>query len=111
MTRTEILFAPWAVRALKNARGNKWRKLIDQIDVLPEDNLDALAFHLLMIRLNNCVTCDARKYMERGGCARCALTNLGFSKETEESLLARYRATRKEIAETLKPAKRNQETA
>jgi hypothetical protein len=55
-----------------------------------------------MIRLNGCMTCDARKYLERGGCARCATTTLTFSKETEASLLARYRAARKEIAQTLK---------
>ncbi len=108
MTRTEILFAPWAVRALKDARGSKWRRLIEQIAALPEDDPDALAFQMLMIRLNNCLTCDARKYMERGGCAHCALTNLGFSRETEEGLIARYRATRKEIVQALKASKRAQ---
>ncbi len=105
MTRTEILFAPWAVRALKDARGTKWRRLVEEIAALPEDAPAALAFQLVMIRLNNCVTCDARKFMERGGCARCAATNLGFSKETEESLILRYRAARKEIIQTLKPPK------
>ncbi len=103
MTRTEILFAPWAVRALKDARGNKWKKLVEQVARLPEDDPDALAFQLLMIRINNCVTCDARKFMERGGCGRCASTNLGFSKETEENLITRYRAARKEITLALKP--------
>ncbi len=105
MTRTEILFAPWAVRALKDARGTKWRRLVEEIASLPEDDPAALAFQLVMIRLNNCVTCDARKFMERGGCARCASTNLGFSKETEENLILRYRAARKEIIQTLKPPK------
>ncbi len=106
MNHTEILFAPWAVRALKEARGAKWKRLVEQVDALPETDPDALAFQLVMIRLNGCLTCDARKYLERGGCARCAVTNLGFSKETEESLLARYRAARKEISEALGPRKR-----
>jgi hypothetical protein len=106
MDKPEILFAHWAVRSLKDARGPKWKKLVQEIAALPEDHPDALAFQLMMIRLNGCVTCDARKYSERGGCARSSLTTLAFSKESEENLLARYRAARKEIAQTLKPEKR-----
>ncbi len=105
MNRTELLFAPWAIRSLKEARGAKWRKLVEEVAALPETDPDALAFQLLMVRLNSCVTCDARKYAERGGCARCAQTNLGFSKETEASLLTRYRAARKEVGEALRPKK------
>ncbi len=111
MNRTEILFAPWAVRSLKDARGAKWRKLVEQVAALPETDPDALAFQLVMIRLNSCITCDARKFMERGGCARCATTNLGFSKETEDNLIARYRMARKEITQALKPAKRSEAKA
>lgn len=99
MRRPEILFAHWAVRALKDARGAKWKKLVQEIAALPETDANALAFQLTMVRLNSCVTCDFRKYAERGGCARCSSTNLGFSRETEEGLLARYRAARKQIAQ------------
>ncbi len=102
MDRTELLFAHWAVRALQGARGLKWKKLVQDIQALPEAHPDALAFELMMVRLNSCVTCDARKYVEKGGCARCSNTTLSFSKETEEALLARFRAARKEVAQALK---------
>ncbi len=106
MSRTEILFAHWAVRSLSNARGPKWRKLVEEIAALPETDPDALAFQLMMVRLNGCPSCDARKFAERGGCARCSLTTLAFSKETEASLLARYRSAQKDIQEALRPQKR-----
>ncbi|MCG3139907.1 MAG: hypothetical protein HDKAJFGB_00832 [Anaerolineae bacterium] len=102
MDRTELLYAHWATRMLQNARGPKWKKLVQEIQALPETHPDALAFQLMMVRLNSCVTCDARKYVERGGCARCSVTTLNFSKESEEALLARFRAARKEIAQALK---------
>ncbi len=102
MDRTELLYAHWATRLLQNARGPKWKKLVQEMQALPEDNPDALAFQLMMVRLNSCVTCDARKYVEKGGCARCSNTTLNFSKESEEALLARFRAARKEIAQLLK---------
>lgn len=102
MQRTEILFAPWAVKALKNTRGARWRRLVDHVGALSEEDPDALAFQLMMIRLNSCLTCNARRYAERGGCANCSATNLGFCKDTDEGLLARFRAARKEIGQALK---------
>ncbi len=111
MSRTELLFAHWAVPALRDARGKKWRKLVDEIAQLPETHPDALAFQLMMARLNNCAVCDARRYAERGGCARSSLTTLEFLRESEAQLLARYRAAQREIAQELKKDKRNLATA
>ena len=102
MDRPELLFAHWAVRSLKDARGPKWKKLVQQVAALPETHPDALAFELMMARLNSCVTCDAKKYSERGGCARCSNATLVLAKDDEAQLLARFRATRKEINATLK---------
>lgn len=102
MDRTELLYAHWATRLLQNARGPKWKKLVQDVQALPETHPDALAFQLMMVRLNSCVTCDARKYVEKGGCARCSNTTLNFSRESEEALLARFRAARKEINQVLK---------
>ena len=111
MRRTEILFAPWAVKALGNTRGVRWRRLVDHVGSLAEDEPDALAFQLMMIRLNSCLTCDARRYMERGGCANCSCTNLGFCKDTDEGLLARFRSARKEVLQALKSQQPNDRAA
>lgn len=102
MERTELLFAQWAVRKLESARGPKWKKLVKEIAPMPETQPDALAFQLMMVRLNSCVSCDAKKYVERGGCARCSLATLALSKDTDEQLIARFRAARKEINKSLK---------
>ncbi|MBI5650128.1 MAG: hypothetical protein HZC40_06755 [Chloroflexi bacterium] len=102
-TRTEFLFAHWAVSALKHLRGDKWRELTTRLAALPETHPDALAFALVMVRVNGCVTCDARRFRERGGCANCTkfvLTTL--NKENESELIARFRAAQKEIARSLK---------
>lgn len=111
MDRTELLFAHWATRSLQNARDAKWKKLVQEVQALPETHPDALAFHLMMVRLNSCVTCDARKYVEKGGCARCSNTTLSFSKESEEALLARFRAARKEITQALREQNRELDKA
>lgn len=97
-SHTEFLFAHWAVRALKDVRGERWRELIERITPLPSTHPDALAFALMMVRLNGCVTCDARRFRERGGCAQCSrFTLTTLVKESEAGLLARFRAAHKEL--------------
>jgi hypothetical protein len=96
---TEFLFAHWAVPVLKDLRGARWRELVTRIAALPSTHPDSLAFALMMVRLNGCVTCDARRYRERAGCANCSrLVLTTLNKESETSLLARFRAAQKEIA-------------
>lgn len=73
--------------------------LIEQIAPLASTHPDALAFALMMARVNGCVTCNAHKYRERGGCAQCSRFGLtALMKESEEGLLVRFRAAQKEIA-------------
>lgn len=102
-TRIEFLFAHWAVPMLKELRGGRWRDLTARIARLDSTHPDALAFALMMVRIDGCVSCDAKRYRERGGCANCArfvLTTL--NKETEAELITRFQSTQKEIARNLK---------
>lgn len=97
--RPEFLFAHWATPSLKDLRGERWRALVERIAALDEMHPDALAFALMMARLANCATCNAVRYRERGGCARCARMVLTMlHKEGEIALLARFRAAQQEIA-------------
>jgi hypothetical protein len=101
--RTEFLFAHWAVAKLNDLRGPRWRALVERVAALPSTHPDALAFALMMVRLNGCVACTAQRYRERNGCANCSrfvLTTL--AKESEASLLARFRAAQKQVAEALR---------
>ncbi|MBI5301461.1 MAG: hypothetical protein HY868_04935 [Chloroflexi bacterium] len=100
---SEFLFAHWAVPALRDLRGARWRDLVTRVAALPATDPDALAFALAMVRVNGCVTCDIKRYRERGGCASCSkfvLTTL--NKENEADLLTRFRAAQKEIARAFK---------
>jgi hypothetical protein len=102
-TSIEFLFAHWAVPMLKDLRGARWRDLTARIAKLESTHSDALAFALTMVRINGCVSCDAKRYRERGGCANCSrfvLTTL--NKETESELITRFNAAQKEIGRNLR---------
>jgi len=95
----EFLFAHWAIPALADLRGARWRDLTARVAGLPSMHPDSLAFALTMVRVNGCINCDARRYRERGVCANCSrLVLTTLNKESEAGLLARYRAAQKEIA-------------
>jgi hypothetical protein len=98
----EFLFAHWAVPSLIDLRGARWRHLVGSVAPQHSTSPDALAFALMMVRLNGCVPCTASRYRERGGCGNCSrfvLTSL--SKESESALFARFHAAQREIAQSL----------
>ncbi|MCS7260420.1 MAG: hypothetical protein NZ765_06525 [Anaerolineae bacterium] len=98
----ELLFTPHLIAQLRDLRGEEWKKLIDYLVTLPETHPDALAFSMMMIRLNSCLTCEMDSYRAQRGCALCARQTILSFKGTDKQLLQRYERARKEIARLLK---------
>lgn len=86
----ELLFPPYAIPKLREARGEKWQELVDQVLALPDDDPEALAFSLMMIRLDGCMSCETDSYRAMRGCIPCALQTLRRFKGTDEELIERY---------------------
>ncbi len=98
----ELLFTPHLIAGLRDLRGDEWRELIDHLASLPEDDPDALAFSMMMIRLNSCLTCEMDSYRAQRGCALCARQSVISFKGTDKQLIRRYEKSRKEIERYLK---------
>lgn len=94
----ELLFTPHLIPRLRDLRGEEWRKLIEYLATLPETHPDALAFSLMMIKLNSCLTCEMDSYRAQRGCALCARQAVVSFKGTDKQLLQRYERARREIA-------------
>ena len=86
----EILFPPHVIPRLARARGELWRALVERVNDLPPDHEETLAFSLLMIRLDGCLSCETDSYRAMRGCAACALQTLHRFKGTDQDLLQRY---------------------
>jgi hypothetical protein len=77
--------------------------LVTRVARLPATDADALAFALMMVKLNGCARCDAKLYRERRGCANCARFVLGnLNKEDEAGLLQRFHGAQQEISRSLR---------
>jgi hypothetical protein len=95
---SEILFPARCITELRNLRpGVPWRELIDRISTLHESHEDVLSFSLMMIRLNNCLTCDLDSYRASLGCGQCARRTIQGYKGNDKELLTKLEEARSEL--------------
>jgi hypothetical protein len=83
----ELLFPTHVIPTLRHARGERWRALVEQITPLPEDHPERLAFSLMMIRLDSCLTCETDSYRAMRGCKACARQMLRRFKGSDDELI------------------------
>ena len=93
----EVLFPARVIPTLGKLRGGKWNELVEYISNLPENDPDTLAFVLMMIRLDGCLTCHADSYRAMRGCTLCAQQAVNRFKGSDEELMAQWHAARTEI--------------
>ncbi len=99
--KAEILFPFPVTPRLRNLRGEKWAELVDRISQLSETDPDALAFILMMIRINNCLKCYSGSYKFMRGCEACSMQGVMQFKGEDEDLIAFYERTRQELLDYL----------
>jgi hypothetical protein len=88
--KNELMFPHYAIPHLRDARGETWRALVDRVLALPETHEETLAFMLMMVRLNGCMSCETDSYRAMRGCIMCALQTLRRFKEPDDDLLRMY---------------------
>ncbi len=101
----EILFPLHLLPYLKDLRGPKWKELVTYVSSLPETHPDALAFALMMIRLNECLKCSRDSYKYQRGCRMCSTQTIVHYKGTDEDLLRLYRRAQRDIQRYIKQGK------
>jgi hypothetical protein len=94
---TEMLFPSRVIPALKNLRSTAWKNLVEKV-AQQEDGADGtLAFGLMMIRLNGCLSCHADSYRAMRGCTACAQQNVARFRENDDALIKLYKKAEKDV--------------
>lgn len=89
-TENALFFPRQAIAALRDIRGQEFNALIERILTLPETHEETLAFMLMMIQLNGCISCETDSYRAMRGCAPCAQQTLRRYKGSDTELLKVY---------------------
>lgn len=93
----EVLFPTRVIASLRPLRGPQWEQLIDHVTALPETEPDVLAFNLLMIRLDGCLSCQADSFRAMRGCTICARQTILRFKGTDDDLVLLWESARADI--------------
>ena len=88
--KNELMFPHYAIQHTSGNRGPEWQTLVERVQGLPETHDEVLAFMLLMIRLNGCLSCETDSYRAMRGCVMCVQQTLRRYKGTDEDLLRLY---------------------
>jgi hypothetical protein len=94
---TEMLFPARVIPGLRSLRGKPWRDLIDRVTDEEEGSLDNLAFCLMMIRLDGCLTCHSDSYRALRGCTLCAQQAITRFKGTDSELVKQFKQARSDV--------------
>lgn len=94
----ELLFTPHLIKELGDLRGEEWNNLIKHLSTLHDTHPDAIAFALMMVELDNCLTCEMDSYRAQRGCLLCARQAILSFKGTDEELLQMYDDARKQLS-------------
>ena len=96
-TSNELFFPFSIVPSLKAVYGNEWYTLVKQIEQLPENHPEALAFILMMSKINGCVTCETDSFRAMKGCLACSLQTLRRMKDDPEKVMMLLDESRVEV--------------
>lgn len=89
-TKNELMFPYHVIPSLRDQRGPQWNQLVDDVLAVPEGHENSLAFCLMIIRLNGCMSCETDSYRAMKGCGICAQQILRRYKGTDQDLLGLY---------------------
>lgn len=86
-TDNALLFPRHVIPSLRSLRGQKWETLVERISALSECHEETLAFMMMMINLNGCMSCETDSYRAMRGCGACAQQTLRRYKGSDEELI------------------------
>lgn len=100
---TDLLFPARVIPELRDERdGAEWHELVERVSALDKMEDDRLAFLLMMIKINSCVTCHADSFRAMRGCTQCSQQNVKRYRGTEKALLKEFTKAQKEIGTKFK---------
>ena len=93
----EIIYPAHVTASLRDIRGKVWKQLVVRVLKCSEDDDHTLAFCLMMVRLDGCLTCYADSYRAMRGCGVCAQQTINRFKGSDEELVAIFEEAHRDV--------------
>ena len=104
---TELLFPSRVIPELRDLRNKPWRELVARVADNEPDDDDRLAFILMMVEVDGCMSCNADSFRAMRGCTQCALQNVRRYRGPDSELVKLFNQSRKELSKAKLDAQQN----
>jgi len=98
---TELLFPPRVISSLTTLRGDHWREIVLSAAQDNADQVDRLAFMLLMVRLCGCISCNSDSFRAMRGCTQCSHQTIKRCRSSDSELFKQYQQAQIEVHQYL----------
>jgi len=94
---TELMFPMRVAESLKDARGELWAQLVENVSNDFADIRDQSAFVLMMVKLGGCVACNSDSFRAMRGCTQCARLTVRRYRGSDEDLIEQFAQYRGDV--------------
>jgi len=98
---TELLFPPRVISSLTALRSDHWREIVISASQDNADQVDRLAFILLMVRLCGCVSCNSDSFRAMRGCTQCSQQTIKRCRSSDKELVKQFQQAQIEVQQFL----------
>ena len=94
---TDFIFPPHIIPSLAQLRSEDWLSLVDGISNKTNDSIETIAFTYMMVKLNNCQTCNSDSFRAMNGCLVCSSQSISRYRGSDRDLIAIFQSSVDEI--------------
>ncbi|HKZ44739.1 MAG TPA: hypothetical protein VJZ78_06845 [Anaerolineales bacterium] len=95
--KTGFIFPPEVIPALATLRGYHWTSLVEQILSEPDQSIETIAFTHMMVKINNCQTCNSDSFRAMNGCQKCSTQSISRFRGTDPDLIDLFNSSKYEV--------------
>jgi len=91
--KTGFVFPPHVIPSLATLRGDSWSSFVQGISKKPDNSIETIAFTHMMVRMNNCQTCNSDSFRAMNGCLKCSFQSIIRFRGSDSDLLDLYQTS------------------
>jgi hypothetical protein len=99
---TEILFPLRVIPQLKAMRGDDWNQFIDKLSSGDGNDVEKIAFVLMMVKMGGCASCNSDSFRAMRGCTQCARQTIKRYRGSDQELIEQHHGLQKDVELFLK---------
>ena len=100
--KTGFIFPPYIIPDLNSLRGENWQTLVKSIAREPKDSINTTAFTHMMVKINNCHTCNSDSFRAMNGCLICSTQSVSRFRGSDSDLIDLFQTSKVDVENYLR---------